>query len=169
MSYVLLRSMKIKIDGPPGWELRPAGSLVPEAASWPNPGLWVKRGIIAPVDADTRVEYDRSKLQPMREATDEDFKRSHAEIPTLGKPLPGYQGLGNVQDPIESEEEASVQDDDSEEAVLTLPQLMDLKRKDLNTLAEAYGIENPKSLRKREDVADAIMTVHKSGETPDLE
>ncbi len=82
--------MKVqKADG--SVELRQAGEPVPEAATWANPGVWIKRGWIQADDHATSMEsgYTRGKLKPMIPAGPAAIARSTSHVPVPGKPLPG--------------------------------------------------------------------------------
>lgn len=97
MSYVLCKPMKVQV-APGKLEQRQAGDPIPEAASWANPAIWIKRGFIRPTTQEAAAEsgYSRAKLQPMRPAKDADAIRgTGAPIPRAGKPLPGYKGLSD--------------------------------------------------------------------------
>jgi hypothetical protein len=59
MSYVALRSIKVQKPDRTV-EIRSPGEAVPEADSWANVELWVRRGYIAPADGST--------LQPVKAA-----------------------------------------------------------------------------------------------------
>lgn len=139
MSYVLLRSMKVqKADG--SYEMRQPGAAVPEAANWPNPGVWVKRGYIRPTDGKAVVMGERAARQPMRAVTDADLedwqnRKVSRENGTLDEPAPA---------PEETAEK------------FTEDQLLAMTKDELLELAEGFGITAEKKATKA-DLAQAIL------------
>jgi len=73
MPYVALRSMKVQKPDRTV-EVRSPGDPVPEAESWPNVELWVRRGYISPADGAT--------LQPVKAV-----KKPMVPITPDGKPI----------------------------------------------------------------------------------
>ncbi len=90
MPYELVKAMKIQTaDGK--IELRQAGAPCPEADTWPNPAVWIKRGFIRPTDHETALKsgYARDRLKPMVPAGPAATARALSHVPAPGKPLPG--------------------------------------------------------------------------------
>lgn len=144
MSYVLMRSMKVqKDDGTV--ELRQPGDPCPEAAKWPNPGVWVRRGYIKPIEAVNIPGYDRGKLKPMKEATAEDAKR--------GQNAPDQRAAAQASAEVNTDAGTGAGEGEGD----PMAELMALSRGDLNALAEEHGIEDPHKLPNKEAVASAIL------------
>lgn len=150
MSYQCVRPMKVQTaEGKV--ELRNPGDPVPEADSWPNPGVWVKRGYIQKTDGKAVPGLNREKLLPMHAATEEDIKRGAGTVvPQPGKPLPGHEQKPELPQDADSKSE-----------------LMSLKRDDLEALAEEHGIENPSGYPNKGELADAILAANQPDEDPD--
>lgn len=72
--YVALRRIEVQVQTPEGtrYEMRNPGDPVPEAANWPNPGLWVKRKIIKRVDGKPFAELPRRAPVAPRPLTQDD-------------------------------------------------------------------------------------------------
>ncbi len=154
MSYTCIRPMKVQ-NANGVVEMRAPGDPVPEAASWPNPALWIKRGFIQADDHATVLEsgYTRDRLLPMREATEADKKRgTGSPVPQRGKPLPGHAAKGD--DTGDADGDAGGDD---------LSELMSLTRSDLDALAEEHGIDAPGGMPNKEAVAKAIVAAGEAG------
>jgi len=136
MSYVLLKSMAIKRkDGV--MEKRNAGDLCPEAASWPNPAVWVNSGHIRALNDQVVVPgYDRSKIMPARSAEKADVVRGQNSV-SLEK------GKVTPREPQEKRD--------------SLDELLVLSRPDLDALAEEHGVKDSFRLPNKAAVAVAIL------------
>ena len=144
MGYITARSMKIqKADGTV--ELRGPGQPVPEAETWANPAIWVKRGYITPTDGEL-VEYSRKKLKPARPSTSEDAKRAVARVPMPKAPLPGT-------------EEPAVELAGLPEDADTRTELLKMSRADLNEFAEDNGVADASSYSNKGALADAVLAI----------
>jgi hypothetical protein len=144
MPYVVIKPMKVqKADGT--IEIRQPGEAVPEADGWANPGIWVKRGFLAPTDQATANAsgYMREKLKPMVEAGEDAAQRAEAPVPQPGQPLPGYQGQ-SAPEVVDGEEDP-------------MAELLGLNRGDLNALAEDCCVEDPEKMPNKAAVAEAIL------------
>lgn len=143
MSYTCTKPMKVQV-APGKLEMRKPGDPVPEADTWANPGIWIKRGFIRPDDQETALAsgYTREKLKPARPATDADAERGmNTPVPKTNKPLPGYQGQGNV---------LSADAD-------TKTELMKMGREELEAFATDRGLTDPSSYANKGLLADAIL------------
>ncbi len=138
MGYTCIRPMKVQ-NASGEVEMRKPGDAVPEADTWANPGLWIKRGFIQADDIETsrKAGYSREKLLPAREATPEDNQQAVSKVPQQGTPLPGVDT-----------------DDASDEQ---LSELLELSRSDLDALAEEHGIGEPAKMPNKKVVAEAII------------
>lgn len=133
MGYTCTRPMKVQNLKTGKVELRQPGQPVPEAESWPNAAIWIKRGYIQADDHETAAAsgYTRDKLLPARKATKEDIARGkNAPVPKTGEDLPGYQGQGDVL-PVVTEK-----DDET----LTEEQLLEMSEEDLLELGGTYDL-----------------------------
>lgn len=150
MGYTLAKAMKVqRADGVV--ELRQAGAPCPEADTWANPAIWIKRGFLVPDDHETALAsgYTRDRLKPMRPATAADAKRGmNTPVPQPKKPLPGYQGQGNVEN---ADGEGLPADGD------TKTELMKMGREDLEAFATDRGITDPSSYANKGLLADAVL------------
>lgn len=142
MSYTLLRSMKVKTaDG--RVELRQPGDKVPEAATWRDPGVWVKRGYIKPDSGDVAYSmHSRGKKNKSRSATPEEI----AERETRKE----KRKAEKVAKEVESE---PINAYDAEEIE---KQLKELSKHDLMSLAEGNGIQMDPSAKKA-DIIQALL------------
>ena len=143
MGYVCVKPTKVQNDSGQV-EIRQPGESVPEAANWPNPGMWIKRGYIRTDDHETAIAsgYTREKLLPMRESTDEDIARGAGTlVPKAGVPLPpGRDDPGGLLEDSDSKSE-----------------LMSLSRADMESLATEHGVENASDYPNKGELADAIL------------
>lgn len=139
--------MKVqKADG--SVELRQPGAPVPEAATWANPGIWIKRGWIQADDHATAVEsgYARGKLKPMVPADPAAIARATSHVPIPGKPLPGM--ASPAADPA-----LPTLDEDQD----TISELKKMRREDLEKLAVEHEIADPASYPNKDELAKAIL------------
>lgn len=148
MGYICLKPMKVALtDGSGRTELRRPGDAVPEASTWANPALYIRRGWISATDGDTMRAsgYHRDKLKPMVVADAAAKARAQAPVPQTGEQLPGYKGP-------ESEEKST--DSDQDEAIA---EMMELSRSDLDALAEEHGVDDSDKMPNKRAVAEAIV------------
>ncbi len=146
MPYELVKAMKIQTaDGKV--ELRQAGLPCPEADTWPNPAVWIKRGFIRPIDHETALKsgYARDKLKPMVPAGPAAVARATSLVPVPGKPLPG------------------VLDEDQD----TISELKKMKREDLDKLAAKHEVADPASYPNKGELAKAVLAKVKPDAPPD--
>jgi len=146
MSYTCMKPMKVQNLQTGKVDNRKPGDPVPEAASWPNPAVWVKRGFIQPDDAMTAQEcgYVRGRLQPARASTEEDIRRGNSStVPKLNEPLPGHAAGGA---PADDHGDASPR-----------TELLKLSRSDMEASAKAHGLSSPESYSNKGLLADAIL------------
>lgn len=141
MTYVARKPMKVQTEKGT-IELRQPGDPVPEAANWPNPQLWVRRGHISPDTNEPVPEYERKKIQPMRKAEAEDVERGQ----NLGQKPPPVVPSDVPKGPVVDEEPQD-----------RMEELMVLSRSDLNDLAAEHGIEDAGGKKNRTEVAKAII------------
>jgi hypothetical protein len=139
MSYVALRSIKVQRPDR-SLEIRSPGDPVPEAKTWRNVELWVRRGYITPADGAT--------LQPVKAA-----KQPMIPIDPQGNPiedLAAYKERGMPR---------TLANDGP--AKPTLDSLRALTKVQLIQLGETYGLELNDTALKEELIASVLRMAAK--------
>jgi hypothetical protein len=173
MSYTALRAMKVQTASGK-YEMRKPGDPVPEAASWPNPGLWVKRGYLKKNDGKAAHEIERRAPKPPRPVTKADLQ-ARAERQLLkdqGLPIPSTDfepasehniGPGKDQLPLvdnapADDEGASTETTPAEVGASAKGELEKLTQKELLKLCKSMKIKASKRATKG-DLVDAILAL----------
>lgn len=134
MSYVALRSIKVQKPDRT-MDVRGPGDPVPEAETWRNVELWVRRGYIAPADGTT--------LQPMKAA-----KKPMIPVDPEGKPIADLVAYKGAKAPPVVVEEGP--------AAPTHESLSKLTKVQLIQMGEKYGLELSDTALKEELIASVL-------------
>lgn len=143
MSYIALRSLKVqKADGT--MDLRQPGEPVPEAAKWRNLELWVRRGWVAPADAEaTNQILHKAKPKPM------------IPVDPGGKPIEDLEAYKAKRDSV-----VAAPSEPAGAVALTHESLSKLTKVQLIQLGEKYGLTlNDTGLK--EELIGAVLTASK--------
>lgn len=133
MNYTALKTMKVQ-NSAGQIEIRKPGDKVPEALTWPNVNVYIKRGFLEADDQQSAnaAVYTRKKIKPAVVADENAKNRSISKPPVSGQPLGS--------------------DKSSEDSDLT-----SMSRKDLNTYAkENHGVENPEKYPTKKALIEAF-------------
>ena len=138
MSYTLLRSMKIQCaDG--RVEIRQPGAAVPEAATWQNPGIWVKRGYMKADDGKPIPPGTLGPRVPMRAVTPEDLARRAGAEPAI------IEDLAKVDEV-----------DPTDTRIVTEETLLAMSKEDLMALAKNNDVK-VSPIMKKVEIAKALL------------
>lgn len=156
MSFVALRPMKVqKADG--SYDNRKPGDAIPEAATWPNLGNWIKRGYIKPKDGKAAYGQDRGARKPMRAVTPEDLAKWEAQK-TAREQGTIEEGPGFTGDTTPGQVAGGIEDSSGG---YTDEQLDGMKKAELLELAEGLGLDID-SHESKATIAQAILDAQAS-------
>ncbi len=129
--YIALRSMKVQT--PTGMRMAQPGGAVPEAAGWPNPDLWVKRGYLR------KDEPEDNKPAPALEPVPVSASSLEPELPPVAPPMGELETETKIADLCAGH-----------------------RRSALNDLARDYGIEKPEKYLTKPELAKVVLDAQRA-------